>query len=210
MNLVIKLNELNNYNLLLKYGFNKINEYYIYEIDLTDDLYLQIKLNDKEKNIRVIDRNFSDDYLPFINNIDGVYSSFIENKVNDIINDIVDKCTLKNNLVEDLKKHLFEKYNTILEYPWEDTPDCFTAKVNNKWYLLYMKVKYKSLGIESDDLVDIINIKLDPVLIDKLIDNQNYFKAYHMNKKYWITILLKNNLDVIYELIDKSYNIVKK
>ena len=74
-----------------------------------------------------------------------------------------------------------------------------------------MTVKSSVLKIESEELIDIMNIKLDPEKIKQLIDNVNYFEAYHMNKKYWITILLDSNLDInkVKELIDESYKLVK-
>ena len=46
--------------------------------------------------------------------------------------------------------------------------------------------------------------------INKLVDNKSYFKAYHMNKNNWITILLDDSLndnDII-KMIDSSYEVI--
>ena len=73
-----------------------------------------------------------------------------------------------------------------------------------------MKIKGQSLKIK-EPYIDIMNIKCNPDTITKLIDNVNYYPAYHMNKKYWLTIILNNdtNKKELYDLLDKSYNLVK-
>ena len=55
--------------------------------------------------------------------------------------------------------------------------------------------------------VEIINLKLDPEEILNLLKKQGYYKAYHMNKKSWITVILDDTLKdkEVEELIDQSY-----
>ncbi len=55
-----------------------------------------------------------------------------------------------------------------------------------------------------------MNDKVDN-LVDDLVNNKSIFKAYHMNKKSWITIILDDSLkdDEIIKYIDISYNLVK-
>lgn len=57
---------------------------------------------------------------------------------------------------------------------------------------------------------EIMKITEEKVL--DLIDNKEYFKAYHMNKKYWYTITLTKNINMkkLEKLIDESYNLVEK
>jgi len=56
------------------------------------------------------------------------------------------------------------------------------------------------------------NVKLNPDLIENLIDKKHFFPAYHMNKKYWITILLDSDTDLnlVKSLIDESFKLVEK
>lgn len=204
------LNEGIDYNLLIKYGFKFLNDKYQYKVDLrVSNLYLIVEISD-QVIIRVIDKDFDDEYLPIKTNTNGEFSSQVLDEVKNIIMDIKDKCVSKHNLVKEIKEYVKDKDEVLLEYPWSDTPDYCTLKVNKKWFGLIMNVKYKVLGIQSDEIVDIINIKLDPLDIENLIDNKTYFKAYHMNKKYWITILLNGKIEKnkLFRLIDKSYDIV--
>ncbi len=72
-------------------------------------------------------------------------------------------------------------------------------------------VEKNKLGIDSDDRVDILDVKCDPILIGSLIQNEGYFPAYHMNKTHWITILLDGSVpkEEIFNLIDLSYDLTK-
>ena len=195
---------------LLDYGFILDNDYYILKRNIEDDIYILIKINEKEFIVDVYD-NDDNLYLPFYQEKNyGTYVTKVRNKVDDIKKDILNTCFISTDYKSKILSYTYSKYKTKEEYPW-DSYDYFTLKVNNKWYLLFMNIPYKSLGIDKKENIDVINIKLDSNMIDKLIDNKNYYPAYHMNKKYWITILLDNNIDfeVVKTLIDYSYEIVK-
>lgn len=75
-----------------------------------------------------------------------------------------------------------------------------------------MKVKATSIGFDNEKLIEIIDFRV-PQLDTSIIDNINYFSAYHMNKKNWITIKLNDctiPIEKIFEYIDASYNIAGK
>lgn len=199
-----------NNNKLLDYGFIKEKNYYVYKKNIEDDLYVLFKISNKEfiYNVYDIDNNI---YLPFtIKNNNGMYVSKIKDIVNNIKEEILNTCFISNNYKDKILSYVHKKYKTKEEYPW-DNYDYFTLKVNNKWYLLFMEVPYKSLHIKKEGTIEIINVKLDPIEIEKLIDNKYFYPAYHMNKKYWMTIMLDNNIDmsIVTNLIDQSYDNVK-
>ena len=124
--------------------------------------------------------------------------------------DILNHCFQKNKLEEELFIFVKEKYQTEPIYPWENDSACTLNLPNGKWYGLFMEISTKLLGLAKDEKVTILNLKNTPEKISKLIDNKNYFLAYHMNKKYWFTILLNNNIKVekIEQLVMESYEIV--
>ncbi len=72
-----------------------------------------------------------------------------------------------------------------------------------------LMVSKNKLGLNSDEIVDIIDLKMLPENIEEIVDNEKYFFGYHMNKKHWITIILDGSVEIekIYELIDISYNL---
>ena len=75
-----------------------------------------------------------------------------------------------------------------------------------------MNIPYKYLKIEKEGKIDVLNVKNTPEKIKDLIDFKHYFPAYHMNKKYWISILLDSTIELssVIELLDESYEIVNR
>lgn len=114
------------------------------------------------------------------------------------------------------RKELFEwakeGYGTNPDYPWNDWNCVLRHKENNKWYALIMEVPERKLGLAGDRIVDILNVKCDPILIGSLRMKPGYFPAYHMNKDKWISIILDGTVsdDEIKDLIELSYQLTKK
>lgn len=196
---------------LINYGFEKINDCYVIKKDiLNNSMYAKFIINDDKITVDVYDYIDNEIYLPFnIVDAKGKFVSLIKDEVAIHLEDILKNCFIEEDLKEKLNKYIFEKYQTTAIYPWNDENHVY--KLNGKWFCLVMNIKYKSLGILKDGKVDVINIKLDEHNIERIIDNKYFFKAYHMNKKYWITIMLSTKLDfnLITKYVDESYNIIK-
>ena len=103
------------------------------------------------------------------------------------------------------------QYGTDPEYPWKDQNAVLRNKNNNKWYAVILKVSRNKLGLTGESMMDIINVKSDPILIGAFRMQDGFFPAYHMNKDKWISIALdRPELDhEIKNLVDMSYQIVK-
>ena len=117
----------------------------------------------------------------------------------------------KNKQSKEIIQYIKEKYKDELEFLWEKFDDCaiWRNKQNNKWYGLIVKISEKKLGIDSDRIVEIIDLRYQKEETQNIIDNKKVFQGYHMNKKSWITIKLDNTMNTkkIKELIDNSYNL---
>lgn len=100
-------------------------------------------------------------------------------------------------------------YQSTPEYLWAGDPDSAVLRHtdNKKWYALIMNVSKEKLGLDDKEEVDIINMKCDPDMIGALRMINGIFAGYHMNKKYWISVLLDGSVDesMIYDLLDKSF-----
>ena len=114
------------------------------------------------------------------------------------------------------RKELFEwakeTYGTEPDYPWNDWNCVLRHKHNNKWYALIMEIEETKLGINSDKIVDVLNVKCDPLLIGSLRMKEGFYPAYHMNKDKWISILMDGAVpdNEIMELVELSYSLTKK
>ena len=75
-----------------------------------------------------------------------------------------------------------------------------------------MVINSSKLGLNTDELIEIIDIRYQKDKTEEIIDNISIFPGYHMNKKSWITIILNNSLnnEIIYSLIDNSYELSLK
>lgn len=102
-----------------------------------------------------------------------------------------------------------KKYNAEPEYLWMRYPDYAVLRHsdNGKWFGIIMNVGRKKLGLDGDEAVDIMNVKIaDPLLLDLLVKQPGYFRAYHMSKTGWISVLLDGSVpfEEICRWIDES------
>lgn len=107
-------------------------------------------------------------------------------------------------------KWALDTYGSTPESLWAKTPDDVVLRhqSNKKWYAILMKVRRSVLGLDSDEIIDIINVKCDTLEIDFLSQQQGFFKGYHMNKNHWLTILLDGSvpLETVCGLIEQSFD----
>ena len=75
-----------------------------------------------------------------------------------------------------------------------------------------LTVSKRKLGINSDEVVEIIDLRIKPDEIENLIDNEKYYPGYHMNKKHWFTVILDGCVSIkdICSKIDESYRLAVK
>ena len=204
-----------NSKLAIAYGFSKVGDYYILQSDIdVENFNVIVKIGNDSFEANVIELPFNEEYILF-NVLDskGKFVSKIRKKVNELIEDIVKSCFKSLDYRKLLLDYVKEKYGTIPEEPWEDNNHATIKTTNSKkWYGIFMYLPYKTLGLDKSGKIDVLNVKLNPELIESLIDKKHFFPAYHMNKKYWITILLDSDMDMdlVKSLIDESFKLVEK
>ncbi len=116
--------------------------------------------------------------------------------------------------MESFRKQLFayikEKYKASPEYLWRRFPGyaVFRHGDNQKWFALVMDVPGNKLGLETEEMVDILNVKIsDPLLADILVRQEGFFRGYHIRKGNWLSILLNGTVefDEISKWLEESY-----
>ena len=87
-----------------------------------------------------------------------------------------------------------ETYGTVEDHPFEG--DFETAVLRHggsgKWYALVMRISRRKLGLDSDERVDVVNLKLPLELFGSFDAGDGVYPAYHMNKRHWISVILKD------------------
>lgn len=112
---------------------------------------------------------------------------------------------------KELEDYIADVYGVCGEFPWADAPSyaVFRHSNNRKWFALVMDIPKEKLGLSDKGMLDILNVKCEPVMIDCLRTEPGFFPAYHMNKTNWITVALDGsvNHEKIKMLLDISYNL---
>ena len=101
-------------------------------------------------------------------------------------------------------------YGTAPEYLWARYPGyaVLRHRDNRKWFALLMEVPGRRLGLERDDVTDILNVKLrDPLLADFLVQQPGFLRGYHISRGNWVSVLLDGTvpLEEICHWLDESY-----
>ena len=200
---------------LLKFGFKKSNDKYILEqLSTNKEFTFYIEINNKKVLSSVIDNSTKEEYMPFyIETINGEYVGSIRDEFELLIKSILSTCYEKdyqNDTVHQVIRYVKEKYGLKPQYLWEDTPNTFVFKHQDaKWFGIVMDIPYTKVGIDSKEIVYVLNVKVPSEETENLIKIPGIVPAYHMNKKYWISILLDGSISIekIAELIDTSYNL---
>lgn len=109
--------------------------------------------------------------------------------------------------------YIENEYGIKPDNPWPKYPEDEVLRhpANNKWFALVMAVSRRHLGFDSDEVIDVVNVKCDPALGASYRREAGILPAYHMNKDKWLTLLLDGTVpdEMIKELVDISFNLTR-
>lgn len=113
---------------------------------------------------------------------------------------------------QDFLTYCLEIYGTKADYPFDE--DFETAVLrhsdNRKWYALVMRVSRRKFGIQSNEVIDVINLKMPLEMCGSFGKSDGVYPAYHMNKLHWISVLLPDaSDDVVQFLANASFEATK-
>lgn len=206
---------------LLAYGFAQDNSGYYYTTEIADGHFCLavLILENGEVRTQVIDKETGDEYiLHRTAKATGSFVGMVKANYEDILADISEKCfepdVFKSKQAKEAIAYVREKYGDELEFLWKKFPDnaIWRRKDTNKWYAALLTVSRRKLGMDSNEIIEIIDLRMKPDDIVQTVDNDSFFPGYHMNKKHWITICLDDSVatDKILHLINESYQMAVK
>ena len=113
---------------------------------------------------------------------------------------------------QEFLEYCLSTYGTSPDYPFDE--DFETAVLrhadNRKWYALVMKVSRRKFGFESDEVIDVVNLKIPTEMFGSFGAADGVYPAYHMNKLHWISVVLPNAPDdVVQFLVNISFEATK-
>lgn len=174
----------------------------------------------KEPNIvetQIIEVETGELYTLHLSNEEGDFVGKIRAEYNKIIENIIlenfENCIFKSKYTYKVIDYIYKKYYDNPEYLWVKFPDnaVIRRKDNSKWYIVILTVAKNRLGIDSDEKVEVLNLRVKPEVLPELLEHENIYPAYHMNKKHWISIILDGSVPLkeILKFIDTSYLLAK-
>ena len=114
------------------------------------------------------------------------------------------------------KQEFFElcssSYLTLPDYPFDEDFETavFRHNDNRKWFALSMQVSRRKFGIDSDEVIDVVNLKLPTEMFGSFGVADGVYPAYHMNKLHWISVILPDAPnDVVQFLTNASFEATK-
>jgi predicted DNA-binding protein (MmcQ/YjbR family) len=206
---------------LLQFGFSMDNGRYTYTTDIVDGQFemLVTVQDDGVVNAKVTDYSSCEEYvLHRISRAHGSFVGMVRADYENVLCEISKKCfepdVFKSDYAQKVIQYVQETYSDELEFLWKRFPNnaIFRRKDSNKWYAALLVLSKKKLGFDSDEIIDILDLRIETEALESILDGQKYFPGYHMNKKHWYTICLDGSvqIDEIFRHIDESYKLSAK
>ena len=109
---------------------------------------------------------------------------------------------------QQLLDYCLNTYGTSPDYPFDE--DFETAVLrhtdNRKWYAIVMRVSRRKFDFDSDEVIDVVNLKLPMEMFGSFGVADGVYPAYHMNKLHWLSVLLLDAPDdVVQFLVNVSF-----
>ena len=113
-----------------------------------------------------------------------------------------------------LDKYITDYYGVRAERLFEKNPGFQVYRHNDtkKWFAMIMDLPESILGLDGQKIIDVVNLKCDPILIGSLRLEQGFYPAYHMNIENWISVALDERVpdEKLRMLVDMSYELTRK
>ena len=196
-----------------EYGFVENQGVWTYNSTiLQGDFLMMLTVKNGDLNIQVYDQETRDLYPQVhMESMRGTFVGTVREACLEVLYDIRKACFEVQEFLcpqtERIMTLVQEKYENQLEYLWEKSPDTAVLRHddNQKWYAVLMKISWEKLDKSREGQVEVVNLKHDQVA-DLLVE-KGIYPAFHMNKRYWISLPLDDTLsdEQVLELFERSW-----
>ena len=201
-----------------EYGFLEKQGVWTYSSTiLQGDFLMKITVEDGDLSFQVYDQENGDLYPKVhMESMRGTFVGSVREACLEVLYDIRKACFEVQEFLCPQTKRIMalvqEKYGNQLEYLWEKSPDTAVLRHedNQKWYAILMRIPWDRLDKGREGLVEAVNLKHDQVA--DLLPQNGIYPAFHMNKRYWISLPLDDTLtdEMVLELFERSWFLTSK
>ncbi|MEZ7623599.1 MmcQ/YjbR family DNA-binding protein [Streptococcus sp. 27098_8_22] len=184
---------------------------------LQGDFLMRVIVVDGDLSFQVYDQETGDLYPQVhMESMRGTFVGTVREACLEVLHEIRKSCFDVQDFICPQTKRIMalvqEKYGNQLEYLWEKSPDTAVLRHegNQKWYAVLMRISWDKLEKGREGHVEVVNIKHDQVA-DLLLE-KGIYPAFHMNKRYWISLPLDDTLtdEKVLELFERSWFLTSK
>ena len=212
------------FDALLSFGFAKVDVGYEYHKVFHDDQFEAVVFVSDEGAVsgKVLDLMMDGEEYEAIR-VDAYNRGFVASvreDYSDILTTIHTRCFRCKTFISDqanrLEKLILDAYGEKPDFPFSDMTDygVFRYPETNKWYGLIMQVNRGKLVKDPsvDEMVDVLNLKIDEAKSEALFSIPGIYPAYHMSHKSWASVVLDETVpdEFVMGLIDVSRNFAIK
>ena len=201
-----------------EYGFLEKQGVWTYSSTiLQGDFLMKITVEDSDLTFQVFDQETGELYPQVhMESMRGTFVGTVREACLEVLYSIRKACFEVQEFLCPQTKRIMalvqEKYGNQLEYLWEKSPDTAVLRHedNQKWYAILMRIPWDRLDKGREGLVEAVNLKHDQVA--DLLSQMGIYPAFHMNKRYWISIPLDDTLtdEKVLELFERSWFLTSK
>ncbi len=200
------------------YGFIENEGVWIYSCQiLQDDFVMTVSITTDNVSFQVFDQETGDLYPQVhMESMRGSFVGSVREACLEILYQIRKACFDVQNFICPQTKRIMaqvqEKYGDQLEYLWEKSPDTAVLRHEDsqKWYAVLMRIPWDRFDKAREGQVEAVNLKHDCVA--DLLSQKGIYPAFHMNKRYWISLALDDSLsdNEVLDLLEISWNLTLK
>ena len=200
------------------YGFVEIGEVWTYSCQiLQGDFIMTVSITPDNVSFQVFDKETGDLYPQVhMESMRGTFVGSVRQACLEILYQIRQSCFDVQDFICPQTKRIMaqvqERYGNQLEYLWEKSPDTAVLRHedNQKWYAVLMRIPWDKLEKGREGQVEAVNLKHDQVA--DLLSQKGIYPAFHMNKRYWLSLALDDSLsdEEVLDLLETSWNLTVK
>ena len=201
-----------------EYGFIENQGVWTYSLTiLKGDFLMKITVEDSDLTFQVFDQETGELYPQVhMESMRGTFVGSVREACLEVLYSIRKACFEVQEFLCPQTKRIMafvqEKFGNQLEYLWEKSPDTAVLRHedNQKWYAILMRIPWDRLDKGREGLVEAVNLKHDQVA--DLLSQNGIYPAFHMNKRYWISLPLDETLtdEKVLELFERSWFLTSK
>ena len=200
------------------YGFVENEEVWTHSFQILDgDFAMTVSITTDNVSFQVFDWETGDLYPQVhMESMTGSFVGSVRQACLEILYQIRKACFDMQDFICPQTKRIMtqvqEKYGNQLEYLWEKSPDTAVLRheESQKWYAVLMKISWDKLDKGKEGFVEAVNLKHD--CVTDLLTQRGIYPAFHMNKRYWISLVLDDSLtdDQVLALLERSWELTSK